>query len=79
MKEVNHMATATIDFTEQKQTEVEPYRDSPTESELSAMEDYGTILKPYFDAHEALDKAATCFSAQFTPQMALQIAAFRDA
>lgn len=73
------MATATIDFTEQKQTEVEPYRDSPTESELSAMEDYGTILKPYFDAQENLDKAKGSFAAEFNGTMALQIAAFRDA
>jgi hypothetical protein len=49
------MATAAIDFAEQKQTEVEPYKDSPTENELSTMEDYGTILKPYFDAQENLE------------------------
>lgn len=73
------MATATIDFTEQKQTEVEPYRDSPTESELSAMEDFGVILKPYFDAQENLDKAKSSFAAEFNGTMALQIAAFRDA
>ena len=73
------MATATIDFTKQEQTEVEPYRDSPTESELSAMEDYGTILKPYFDAQENLDKAKSSFAAEFNGTMALQIAAFRDA
>jgi hypothetical protein len=73
------MATATIDFAEQKQTEVEPYRDSPTENELSTMEDYRTILKPYFDAQENLDKAKGSFAAEFNGTMALQIAAFRDA
>lgn len=73
------MATASIDFAEQKQTEVEPYRDSPTENELSTMEDYGTILKPYFDAQENLDKAKSSFAAEFNSTMALRIAAFRDA
>lgn len=73
------MATAAIDFTEQKQTEVEPYKDSPTENELSTMEDYGTILKPYFDAQENLDKAESSFAAGFNGTMALQIVAFRDA
>jgi len=73
------MATAAIDFAEQKQTKVEPYRDSPTENELSTMEDYGTILKPYFDAQENLDKAKSSFTAEFNGTMALQIAAFRDA
>jgi hypothetical protein len=73
------MATAAIDFAEQKQTEVEPYKDSPTENELSTMEDYGTILKPYFDAQENLDKAESSFAAQFNGTMALQIVTFRDA
>jgi hypothetical protein len=73
------MATAAIDFAEQQQTKVEPYRDSPTENELSTMEDYGTILKPYFDAQENLDKAKSSFTAEFNGTMALQIAAFRDA
>jgi hypothetical protein len=73
------MATATIDFEEQEQTEVEPYKDSPTENELSTMEDYGTMLKPYFDAQEHLDKAQSSFAADFNGTMALQIVAFRDA
>ncbi len=73
------MATAAIDFAEQEQTEVEPYGNSPTENELSMMEGFGEILKPYFDAQENLDKASTSFAAGFNGTMALQIVAFRDA
>jgi hypothetical protein len=73
------MATAAIDFTEQKQTEVEPNKHLPCENELSTMEDFGEILKPYFDAQENLDKAESSFAAQFNGAMALQIVTFRDA
>lgn len=73
------MATATIDFAEQQQTEVEPYKNSPKENELATMEEFGEILKPYFDAEENFDKAASSFAAQFNGTMALQIVAFRDA
>lgn len=73
------MAIAAIDFAEQEQTKAEPYKDSPTENELSTMEDFGEVLKPYYDAQENLDKAASSFAAGFNGTMALQIVAFRDA
>jgi len=67
------MATASIDFTEQQQQEqVEVYKDSPTESELTSMVGIGAILKPLYDAEET-------FKARFAPQMAMQVIAFRDA
>jgi len=64
------MATASIDFTEQEQTEV--YKDSPTQSELTSMTSIGAILKPLYDAEQT-------FAGRFTPQMAMQVIAFRDA
>jgi hypothetical protein len=42
----------------------------PCENELSTMEDFGEILKPYFDAQENLDKAESSFAAQFNGAMA---------
>lgn len=64
------MATASIDFTMQQQTEV--YKDSPTQSELTSMTSIGAILKPLYDAEQT-------FVGRFTPQMAMQVFAFRDA
>jgi len=65
------MATATIDFTQQQQ-QIEVYKDSPTQSELAAITDIGEILRPLYDAEQT-------FVGRFTPQMAMQVIAFRDA
>ena len=73
------MATATIDFTKQEQTEVEPYRDSPTETELATMESFGEILKPCFDAEEKVKAEKESFAARFNATMALEIATFHSA
>lgn len=64
------MATATIDFTLQRQTAI--CENPPTESELTSMRSIGAILKPFYDAEQT-------FVEWFTPQMAMQVIAFRDA
>jgi hypothetical protein len=65
------MATASIDFTQQQQ-QTAVYKDSPTQSELTSMTSIGAILKPLYDAEQT-------FAGRFTPQMAMQVIAFRDA
>ena len=71
-----------IDFTTatDNQTDaVEPYRDSPTASELAEMVAIGATLKTYQDAQTAYKLAKTAFSSNFTIDTAKRILAFRDA
>lgn len=65
------MATATIDFTQQQQ-QTDICENVPKQSELSSMVSIGAILKPLYDAEQT-------FVGRFTPQMAMQVIAFRDA